>query len=301
MGNKECQTPTKSLAVELTNHSNDSRRSPVSPTNRPTERSKAPFLLLLLTVRMEIWSISCDRRGFGYNRQTRTPFNLTGFPSLEVGKKDKVKMQVTMRDRSKNRKPLQKGRNLSIEAIQTIQSLKRSYKSSADNQQQVIDSKFSRLLKFDMMAILRELLRQDHCVLALMVFVEIQKEHWYKPSVSLYGEIISALARSGLHDNINIIVHEMKAEKGRLEAKTEGFNLLLESLMSYNLIEAAMDCFELMKEVDCEPDRSTFKLLVAQLDSKGETGLSESIRKEAFRYYGDSIEFVNEQEEVTAC
>ncbi|KAM0019401.1 putative tetratricopeptide-like helical domain superfamily, protein THYLAKOID ASSEMBLY 8 [Helianthus debilis subsp. tardiflorus] len=250
---------------------------------------------------MEIWSISCDRCRFGYNTQTRTPFNLTGFPLLEVGKKEKVKMQLTMRDRSKNRKPLQKGRNLSIEAIQTIQSLKRAYKSSADNQQQVIDSKFSRLLKFDMMAILRELLRQDHCVLALMVFEEIQKEHWYKPSVSLYGEIISALARKGLHDNINIIVHEMKAEKGRLEAKTEGFNLLLESLMSYNLIEAALDCFELMKEVDCEPDRSTFKLLVAQLDSKGETGLSESIRKEAFRYYGDSIEFVNEQEEVTAC
>ncbi|KAM0030672.1 putative tetratricopeptide-like helical domain superfamily, protein THYLAKOID ASSEMBLY 8 [Helianthus debilis subsp. tardiflorus] len=245
---------------------------------------------------MEIWSISCDRCRF-----TRTPFNLIAFPLLEVGKKDKVKMQVTMRDRSKNRKPLQKGRNLSIEAIQTIQSLKRAYKSSADNQQQVINSKFSRLLKFDMMAILRELLRQDHCVLALMVYVEIQKEHWYKPSVSLYGEIISALARNGLHDNINIIVHEMKAEKGRLEAKTEGFNLLLESLMSYNLIEAALDCFELMKSVDCEPDRSTFKLLVAQLDSKGETGLSESIRKEAFRYYGDSIEFVNEQEEVTAC
>ncbi|KAJ0803341.1 putative tetratricopeptide-like helical domain superfamily, protein THYLAKOID ASSEMBLY 8 [Helianthus annuus] len=250
---------------------------------------------------MEIWSISCDRCGFGYNTQTRTPFNLIAFPLLEVGKKDKVKMQVTMRDRSKNRKPLQKGRNLSIEAIQTIQSLKRAYKSSADNQQQVIDSKFSRLLKFDMMAVLRELLRQDHCVLALMVYVEIQKEHWYKPSVSLYGEIISALARKGLHDNINMIVHEMKAEKGRLEAKTEGFNLLLESLMSYNLIEAALDCFELMKEVDCEPDRSTFKLLVAQLDSKGESGLSESIRKEAFRYYGDSIEFVNEQEEATAC
>ncbi|KAK6119058.1 hypothetical protein DH2020_047208 [Rehmannia glutinosa] len=33
-------------------------------------------------------------------------------------------MSITMRDRSKNRKPLQKGRNLSIEAIQTVQALK---------------------------------------------------------------------------------------------------------------------------------------------------------------------------------
>ncbi|KAI7754387.1 hypothetical protein M8C21_010955 [Ambrosia artemisiifolia] len=227
---------------------------------------------------------------------------LMGFPSVEVGKKDRVRTRVTMRDRSKNRKPLQKGRNLSIEAIQTIQSLKRVYKSSVDKQQlhqQVIDSKFCRLLKFDMMGVLRELLRQDHCVLALMVFVEMQKEHWYKPNVSLYAEIISALARNGLYDKVDIIVHELKAEKGRLEAKTEGFNMLLESLMSYNLVKATMDCFELMKEVGCEPDRSTFKLLVAELDSKGETALSDSIRQEAFRYYGDSLVFTDEQEEVT--
>ncbi|XP_076959990.1 protein THYLAKOID ASSEMBLY 8, chloroplastic-like [Bidens hawaiensis] len=226
---------------------------------------------------------------------------LMGFPSLEVGKKDKIRMRVTMRDRSKNRKPLQKGRNLSIEAIQTIQYLKRTHKSFADEQQlgQVIDSKFSRLLKFDMMAILRELLRQDHCQLALMVFAEIQKEHWYKPEVSLYGEIISVLAKNELYDKVDIIVHDMKAEKSRLEAKTEGFNLLLESLMSYNLTEVAMDCFELMKEVNCEPDRSTFKLLVEQLESKGESGLLEMIKKEAYKSYGDTITFVNEPEEIT--
>lgn len=73
-----------------------------------------------------------------------------------------------MRDKSKNRKPLQKGRNLSIEAIQTIQALKRASKF-ADKQEQVIHSKFTRLLKFDMMAILRELLRQEQSLLALMV------------------------------------------------------------------------------------------------------------------------------------
>ena len=77
-------------------------------------------------------------------------------------------MRVTMRDRGKNRKPLQKGQNLSIEAIQSVQALKRAPKFE-DKQQEVIHSKFSRLLKFDMMAILRELLRQDQSLLALMV------------------------------------------------------------------------------------------------------------------------------------
>ncbi|XP_024994543.1 protein THYLAKOID ASSEMBLY 8-like, chloroplastic [Cynara cardunculus var. scolymus] len=209
-------------------------------------------------------------------------------------------MRITMRDRGKNRKPLQKGRNLSIEAIQTIQALKRAPKFS-DKQQQVIHSKFTRLLKFDMMAILRELLRQDHSLLALMVFAEIQKEHWYKPEVSLYAEIILVLARNSLYDKVDMIFVELKSEKGRLEGKTEGFNALLENLMSYNMTGLAMDCFELMKEIDCEPDRSTFKLLVAHLESKGETGLSEGIKQEARKYYGDSLDFLDEQEDTVTA
>ncbi|KAI3499234.1 hypothetical protein L1887_35027 [Cichorium endivia] len=240
--------------------------------------------------------------------QTRMSFTtdfmgLSNCPSLKYGQTgsgrlcNRVPMRVTMRDRSKNRKPLQKGRNLSIEAIQTIQALKRASKS-AEKQQEVIDSKFSRLLKFDMMAILRELLRQENSLLALMVFAEIKKEHWYKPDVSLYAEIISVLAKNNLYDNVDTIFLELKTEKDRLEAKTEGFNVLLETLMSYNITRLAMDCFDLMKEVDCEPDRSTFKLLVGYLESKGEKSLSESIRQEGCKYYGDSIEYVNEQDEM---
>ncbi|KAD7117763.1 hypothetical protein R6Q59_005707 [Mikania micrantha] len=228
----------------------------------------------------------------GYNCHTRVYSGFMGFPSLEFRKNDGRRMLILMRDRSKNRKPLQKGRNLSIEAIQTVQSLKRAFKSSAKepNLHQAINSKFSRLLKFDMMAILRELLRQDHCLLALMVFVEIQKENWYKPEVLLYAELILALVRNGLYDKVEIIVIDLKREKGRLEAKIEWFNVLLETLLSYNLIQHAMDCVELMKEVGCEPDRSTYKLLVEQLESKGETRLSESIRQEASKLYGEFVE-----------
>lgn len=80
-------------------------------------------------------------------------------------------MIITMRDRSKNRKPLQKGRSLSIEAIQTVQALKRAAKRSDVSLEQVFDSKFRRLLKFDMIAVLRELLRQNQCLLAIKVCV----------------------------------------------------------------------------------------------------------------------------------
>lgn len=75
---------------------------------------------------------------------------------------------VTARDRGKNRKPLQKGRYLSIEAIQTVQILKRAKSSTAMLEQASLTS-FSRLLKLDMVAVLRELLRQNECYLALKV------------------------------------------------------------------------------------------------------------------------------------
>ncbi|CAH1423498.1 unnamed protein product [Lactuca virosa] len=229
---------------------------------------------------MAITSVSCN-----ISIQKRMSFTdyvgLPNCPTLDFGQPgrgsscSRIPMRVTMRDRSKNRKPLQK-----------------------EKQQEVIDSKFSRLLKFDMMAILRELLRQENPILALLVFAEIKKEYWYKPQVSLYAEIISVLAKNNLYDDVDMIFLELKTEKVRLEAKTEGFNLFLETLMSYNITRLAMDCFELMKEVDCEPDRSTFKLLVSYLESKGERSLSESIRQEAQKYYGDSIEYVDEQDEM---
>lgn len=76
---------------------------------------------------------------------------------------------VSMRDRSKNRKPLQKGRSLSIEAIQTVQALKRAAKLSHSSLEEAFVAKFKRLLKSDMIAVLRELLRQNQCLLALKV------------------------------------------------------------------------------------------------------------------------------------
>uniref|UniRef100_A0A3Q7III2 Uncharacterized protein n=1 Tax=Solanum lycopersicum TaxID=4081 RepID=A0A3Q7III2_SOLLC len=77
-------------------------------------------------------------------------------------------LRISMRDRSKNRKPLQKGRNLSIEAIQTVQALKRVANKNDDSAvEQVFNSKVRRLIKNDMIAVLRELLRQNQCLLAL--------------------------------------------------------------------------------------------------------------------------------------
>uniref|UniRef100_A0A5B7BWQ0 Pentatricopeptide repeat-containing protein n=1 Tax=Davidia involucrata TaxID=16924 RepID=A0A5B7BWQ0_DAVIN len=219
-------------------------------------------------------------------------------PQFATTKTKKMLMVITMRDRSKNRKPLQRGRNLSIEAIQTVQALKRASKKNDDHSlEQVFGSNFRRLLKFDTMAVLRELLRQNECLLALKVFEDIRKEYWYQPQVSLYADVISVLASNGLFEKVELLFMQMKMESS-LEPDIEGFNALLESLI-YNFTGIAMECFYLMKTIGCEPDKSSFRILINGLESKGQFGFSTIVRQEARKYYGESLEFLEEKEEMT--
>lgn len=78
---------------------------------------------------------------------------------------------ITMRDRSKNRKPTQRGRYLSTEAIQTVQALKRASLrgDSAASAAAALEPKLRRLLKSDMVAVFRELAAQGEALLALQV------------------------------------------------------------------------------------------------------------------------------------
>ncbi|KAM3204775.1 hypothetical protein T459_25254 [Capsicum annuum] len=208
-------------------------------------------------------------------------------------------MRIGMRDRSKNRKPLQKGRNLSIEAIQAVQALKRvaSKNDDAVAVEQVFNSKIRRLLKSDMIAVLRELLRQNQCLLALKVFEEVQKEVTYRPKLKLYAEIVSCLGSNEMLEDINCLIMALKMESS-LEPDVEDFYALLESLIKFHLTRLALEVFYLMKMRGCDPDRLTFKLLINGLESNEEMDLSAFVRQEAEKYFGQSLNFLDETEEV---
>ncbi|CAK9140174.1 unnamed protein product [Ilex paraguariensis] len=229
-------------------------------------------------------------------------------PLRYASTKDKTGMGIaaltatTMRDRSKNRKPLQRGRNLSIEAIQTVQALKRANNNNNDvdkesSLEHVFDSKVRRLLKLDMIAVLRELLRQNECLLALKVFEDIRKEYWYKPQVSVYAEIITALGSNRLLKKVDCLFIELKRESS-LEPDIQCFNALFESLLTFNSTKLAMEAFYFMKSIGGEPDKSTFTILIKGLESNGETSVSAILRREAQKYYGESLSLLDEEEEM---
>ncbi|XXG57473.1 hypothetical protein AAC387_Pa03g4615 [Persea americana] len=206
---------------------------------------------------------------------------------------------ITMSNRRKERRPLQRGR-ISTETIQAVQALKRA-KNDPHLLHRIFDSKIRRLIKFDLIALLRELQRQNEPFLSLQVFEEIRKEYWYKPQVSVYADMVAVVASNGLFEKVHLLFSYLRAEILNADAdadvEAEGFNVLLTTLMEFGIYEVVMECFQLMKEVGCEPDNSTFRILINGFESKGEMDLSAIVRQEAEKYFGESLEFLLEKEE----
>ncbi|KAK6159857.1 hypothetical protein DH2020_003238 [Rehmannia glutinosa] len=180
-------------------------------------------------------------------------------------------MSITMRDRSKNRKPLQKG---GISALRLSKQ---------------------RLLKFDMIAVLRELLRQNQCLLALKVFEDVRKEDWYRPQLLLYAEMVSVLGSNGLLEKVELLIMELKTEN-TVNPDLVGFNALLESLMNLNLTGLAMECYYLMKSLSCDPDRLSFKILIDGLKSNRELNHLDVIQRDFEKFYGQFADFLEKEE-----
>ena len=95
-----------------------------------------------------------------------------------------------------------KGCILSIEAINAIQTLKRAHKSFSTPDYSPI---LSRLLKADLLATLRELLRQDHCALALHAFSAVRFEY-NNPDLSLYTDVATAHARNKMVEDLDRLI-----------------------------------------------------------------------------------------------
>lgn len=112
--------------------------------------------------------------------------------------------------------------------------------------------------------------------------------------------MVTVLASNGLVEHVELLIQSyLKTEAGHLGPEIEGFNALFKALLSSNHTKLAMECYSLMKQVGCEPDKSSFKILITGLESKGETGLSVIIRQVAQMYFGESQEFLDEEEEMT--
>ncbi|KAH9321005.1 hypothetical protein KI387_015644 [Taxus chinensis] len=192
-----------------------------------------------------------------------------------------------MRDKGQNRGPLWRGRLLSNEAIQAVQALRRA-KKDTQKLEKAFQTKIERLLKKDLLSVLSELQRQDQCDLALQVFETVRKEMWYKPNLSLYADMIMMLGRNKLIEKVEALLLTMQEEG--LKPDTRVCTEIIGSFFQVGMVDSALKTFELMKQTECHPDKSTFTVLFEGLKSLGELQLSEAIREECVQYLGEPLE-----------
>ncbi|XP_009758967.1 protein THYLAKOID ASSEMBLY 8, chloroplastic-like [Nicotiana tabacum] len=144
-----------------------------------------------------------------------------------------------------NRGPLVKGRILSIEAIQAIQALKRAQRTDPSQIEAQISKTLSRLIKADLIAAFKELLRQDLTDLAVKVFPAVQSE-CSVPDLGLYADMVLALTRTGLTEHIGDLICDLEKED-KIQVDDKALVRLVRALIEGEQVESTVRVYELMK------------------------------------------------------
>ncbi|XP_059427767.1 protein THYLAKOID ASSEMBLY 8, chloroplastic [Corylus avellana] len=185
-----------------------------------------------------------------------------------------------------NRGPLMKGRILSIEAINAIQAVKRAQKSSDDPTQlpALLSKTLNRLIKSDLLATLRELLRQDQCALALHAFSAFRSE--YQPDLSLYADVASALARNGMVEDMDRLIRDLEegdSGGGIIQCDDKGLIRLVKAVIGAGRRESTVRIYRMMKRSgwgsSIEADEYVVRVLSKGLRSVGEEGLGDEVKR----------------------
>lgn len=180
-----------------------------------------------------------------------------------------------------------KGRTLSTEAIQAVQSLKRAHRAdpaapaAATALPSHLRRSLTRLLKSDLLAALRELLRQDRCALALQVLAVVRSE--YGPvELALYADVASALARQGMGEEIDALVGELEQEGPVDWGGDKAVPRLLKAVIGAGRRESAVRMYGLMRGSGgwgpgAKVEDHAAKVLSRGLRRMGEVGLADEI------------------------
>ncbi|KAM6585779.1 hypothetical protein CsatB_012781 [Cannabis sativa] len=189
-----------------------------------------------------------------------------------------------------NRGPLVKGRVLSIEAIQAVQTLKRYQRSDPTNLQTTVSKTLSRLIKADLIATLNELLRQDQCVLALQAFSTIRSE--YQPELSLYAAMVKALSRNGMGEDIDRLIVDLEEAGGGVRWDDKGVITLVRAVIGSGSRESTVRIYGMLKKsglLGSKDGEYMVGSLSKGLRRFGEVALADEIDREFGRFYKGNV------------
>lgn len=122
----------------------------------------------------------------------------------------------------------------------------------------------------------------------------MQKEEWYEPDIRLYHGMIMMMGKNKMIEMAEKVFHELK--KDGLEADTRAFNEMMGAYLQVDMVERAVETYELMKASGCIPDKLTFKILIKNLEKFREE-FAVVVKKECNEYLDSPEKFLNDVEQ----
>eukprot|EP00250_Pteridium_aquilinum_P024189 c2859_g1_i1 orf=511-1287(-) len=193
-------------------------------------------------------------------------------------------MVGSSRNPGRPRAPIWRGRLLSNEALRVVQELKRARASGDDARlSTVLKSKAVRLLKFDMLAVLTELQRQNECELALKIFDIVRKEFWYEPDEALFSLLVVTLARNERIEEVDKL-YTLAAEEG-LQPSVRFYTEVLSAQVGAGNLQKAVEVYDELRKAGFAPCDPAYGILRKGLVSNGDFKLADELEKEYKEFY----------------
>ncbi|KAK1650804.1 hypothetical protein QYE76_068609 [Lolium multiflorum] len=143
----------------------------------------------------------------------------------------------------------------------------------------------SRLLRTDLLAVLFELLRQDHVLLSMKIYGAVRKEIWYRPDMYLYRDMLHMLARNKKIDETRQVWADLKSEDVLFDQHTYGD--IVRVFCDAGLIDLAMEFYEDMRSSPEPPLSLPFRVILKGLIPY--PALREKIKREFLELFPDMI------------
>ncbi|XP_006649934.3 pentatricopeptide repeat-containing protein At1g62350 [Oryza brachyantha] len=151
--------------------------------------------------------------------------------------------------------------------------------------EQFMRSHVSRLLRTDLLAVLAELLRQDHVLLSMKIYGVVRKEIWYRPDMYFYRDMLYMLARNKKIEETRQVWADLKSEDVLFDQHTYGD--IVRAFCDAGLIDLGMEFYEDMRSSPDPPLSLPFRVILKGLVPYPD--LREKIKQDFLELFPDMI------------
>lgn len=128
----------------------------------------------------------------------------------------------------------------------------------------------------------------------VQVFNFVRNEEWYVPDLSVFNSMIMMLGKNKLIGMAEQLFVDMTKEGLQLDSRT--YTEFIGAYFRVDLVEKAMEMYEVMKKSGFLPDKLTMSILIRSLQKAQEKELVARVKKECADYIDYPEKFLKEIE-----